>query len=586
MAAVRFMVMYGDESVDVSFTDGSRLQLSPCGSEYVLEKPPPPHPLQERRRARHRTRFTLSQHRALLVDALSFRNSYATQPYLPQELIPDDQAEERPPEGSEVEWPSEGSCGLTCDSDGGVAVSSVDGRARLVLSSCGQGFVVEFTCRSSWNEEHSQGPRAEPDESPRPENRDHVAKLAGRRTHTRVVQHHSRLHHPPTWTYPLSLALSQWEARRAQCSGAIGQECGAGNEGRLGHAHRPPSQGAMKSCLPLPVPLTCPGPHQHRWRCGSGASDWTELNASVELVRVVWCHDVVYRVIGGAVPVVEVSPADGSLIRSNGVLADYFTHYRPWPSATVESVYYLDGLPPDLPGQTYSVRNVVTRASRILQCYKQASSSRTPIMPQCCWRRVEVEECEVSVISEVQVAGTGQFQALSDGTAHITFLDGARVQMLWNTHTPAQEVGMVQHCTAGADLCQLTLPDGQQHLLQVNGGGAYHRYVGVAGEWCDWVKQSFLSSSGDAADLPEPVKPHTDHPIDSRSVLAELQKIRRFNFLLDNSPVLKSPTHPPQSSALTPGLSDLTITDSSISEALQKTTKAIQDINSLLAQNH
>uniref|UniRef100_W5L0K8 Zgc:153352 n=1 Tax=Astyanax mexicanus TaxID=7994 RepID=W5L0K8_ASTMX len=490
MAQVRFMVMYDDESLDVSLTDGSRLQVSPCGSEYLLEQAPPPHPLQERRRARHRTRFTISRHRDLLRDVLKFRNKYAAQPYLPEELIPKHLRQNLTSEVCEVAWPSADSSTLTRDSSGGVAVSSVDGHAQLTLSGCGQEFTAEFTCRSSRDQNRNQNQNHQCSSSTGVSDTDDTPTPAEFPAHTRVLQHHSRLHPPPAWTHPLYLALSQWEAQRAQCSDAVGQSGAAGKERELGHAHIPPSETVVKTRLPFPVPLTCPAPHQHRWRYGSGASDWSDLSASAELVRVVWCQGIIYRLIGGAVPVVEVSAADGSVIRSNGVLAEYFTHYRPSASTTVESVYYLSALPPDQPGQPYSIRTVLTRASRLLQCYKQASSTRTPIMPQCCWRTVEVKQCEVSVMSDVQVEGTGQFQALSDGTAHINFLDGVQVQMLWNTHTPAQDSVPL---SVRAELCQLTLPDGQQHLLQVDGGGAYHRYLDVAGRWCNWVKQSYLS---------------------------------------------------------------------------------------------
>ena len=65
MAAEVQIVLYEDDSVQVQYVDGSRLQLSPCGSEFLFEKAPPisAHPLQQPERIRQRTHFVISTYR-------------------------------------------------------------------------------------------------------------------------------------------------------------------------------------------------------------------------------------------------------------------------------------------------------------------------------------------------------------------------------------------------------------------------------------------------------------------------------------------------------------------------------------------
>lgn len=591
--------MYVDESVDVFYTDGRRLQLSPCGSEFMIDKhplSPAAHPLHIRERVRQRTRFTISEYKTLVVNALEFRNKHTTHPYLPEELIAVEFKKTFSDAVTEIQWPSSDSCNTECGSEGEISVCSLDGHAKLILSSSGEEFTVEFTCRSSQSEpdtQYQQLWRIQHKSTCLLSNLSSVKddQLQGSRTHrpkdaesvksrnryTRVIQTFSRASYPQTWNFPLALAVRHLESQRTET-----------NAGQHRTSH-PDVQDvhAQMSKLPDALLVKCPSPHQHRWRYERVNPDLLEQEVEVttELVKVVWCKGVIYRIIDGVTAVVEISPGDGSLIRSNGALANYFTHYKSKAAHrdTVECVYYLSSLPPDVPGQMYSVRSVVTRASRILECYIQARTSlRTPLSVSCWKEQMAACDC-VNVVQEVNVVGTGRFKALSDGTAEVLFVNGVRAQMMWtsDTYTPAQR--HTAEVRGSERWCQISLPDGHHTLVQVDTDKTYQRYVSALVEWCDWIKQTDQSKSVEGVASSDSAHSNTHQPITCRSVVFELEKIKRFNFLLENSRVLRS-TGRSLSCERSSDLHDIKLTENCISDALQKTSQAIRDINTLLSE--
>ncbi|XP_051748920.1 uncharacterized protein C5orf34 homolog isoform X4 [Ctenopharyngodon idella] len=582
---------------------------------------PSAHPLQSKERVRQRTRFAISEYKALVLNALAFRNKYATHPYLPEELITVEFNKKFSSAITEVEWPGSDSC--TTGSHGEITVCSADGHAELVLSSSGEEFTVEFICRSSQNEEESQylqlqghqhkstcllsglslkglnlseasaGARMNhPESAGKAPNMERLESTSSKsekvHVYTRVIQQYSRVLYPQMWCHPLSLAVKHWESQKTQINTDNEQDI----KGLTDREDQQTSQTGLKTHLPKPLPLKCPSPHQHRWRYNAVNPDLLEHDEEVtaELVKVVWCKGIIYRIVDGVIPMVEISPGDGSVIRSNGVLANYFTHYKAGAvyRDAVECVYYLCGLPPDVPGQLYSVQSVVTRASRILKCFIQARSSLRAPLSFYCWKEQAAVCDPVRVVQEVTVAGTGYFKALSDGTVEVLFLDGVRAQMMSKTDTctPAQCGEMEQRLRTESRpshrWCQLNLPDGHQTLVQIETDKTFQRYVSAVVQWCDWVKQTEQSMSAVGAALSDSTHSDTPQPITCRSVVSELEKIKRFNFLLENSPVLRS-TARSLSCERSPDLSEINLTENCISEALQKTSRAIQDIDALLS---
>ncbi|KAM6931411.1 uncharacterized protein C5orf34 homolog [Xenentodon cancila] len=396
------MIMYEDESVDVHYKDGGRLQLSPCGCEFVLVKAADPHehPLQPTERVRQRTRFTTSTFKDLIVTALGFRNKYASRPYLPDELISTDHKKPFFSIEYDVRWPEWSSYEAKLGPGGEVIVKSEDGRATLVLSPSGEEFSVEFMCSLSQPQNHhlrTQCLSNDPDGSPENQQRVSTRTCGSRRKElllssqpeqmyqsTTVIQLHSCCAVAPTWVYPLSLARNRWTSHLSEnvSAGKTSNSCPADERIDISdiacEEHR--------SQLPHALPLTCPSPHRHRWKFQDPLAREEVSDIPRDLAKIVCCQGVTYRILSGAVPVIEISPGDGSVIRSNGVLNSYFSHYKPEHQSKQVKVltYHLSSLPPDVLGQVYSIRSIVSRASRILTCYIQAKQLlKLPATPSC-----------------------------------------------------------------------------------------------------------------------------------------------------------------------------------------------------------
>ncbi|AWP06759.1 DUF4524 domain containing protein [Scophthalmus maximus] len=485
---VSLMIMYEDESVDVRYSNGSQLQLSSCGGEFLLVKATDPtgHPLQARERVRQRTRFTISTYKELMVAALAFRNKYASRPYLPEELIPAEHKKSFCSIDSDIMWPEFSSCEAELGPGGETIIRSEDGQAALMLSASGEEFSIEFPCRLSQTQNRQRSVECfSRDPDGRPGRQQHPGEMY---QSTAVVQHHSCFAYAPTWCYPLSLARHNWMTRVCKLTdvGAEGLCNSALTDKKMNMSDA--SSEKRRSCLPQALALTCPSPHRHRWKS-------KDQDLPTELMKVMWCQGVTYRILSGAVSVIEVSPGDGSVIRSNGVLNTYFSHHRPeLHSGQVKEIsYHLNSLPPDGVGQAYSICSIVNRANRILTCYDQAKQSlNLPATPSC-----------------LQEAKEGR------GFSKPSMLEE-------NLSSPAP---------------------GEHHM-------------------------------------------NLTHRIEHRSdlVAAELEKIKLFNFLLENSQLQRSE----RGCVEQRGCSEVeetneSVNESSIAEALRRTSKAIQDIDSLVS---
>ncbi|XP_037115601.1 uncharacterized protein C5orf34 homolog [Syngnathus acus] len=421
---VSSMIVYEDESVDIRYENGAQLLLSPCATEFMLVRGSvsSEHPLQTSGRVRQRTRFATSAYKELIIAALAFRNKYASRPYLPEGLTTPDNKQLLFSQNLVVRWPGWSFCEAEFLPGGETIIKSEDKHTLLTLSPSGQEFFVEYPCRFSQQQQEedlNRTPETIPDVYQQlgsslthstvdclhrtTDDMQEVQREGGKRScspqmiidYTKpeekyqsitVIQHHSCHAVAPHWCYPLSLARRHWTTRVSNNDDDREEQT---EHSKADQILNTPDSGvaARQFLLPGALPLICPSPHFHSWKFRDPLSNkQANQDFPTEMVKVMWHQGVTYRILEQEVPVIEVSPGDGSVIRSKGVLNLYFIHYKPEftsvEAKVKEITYHVDGLPPDTPGQLYSICFVVSFASRLLVIYNEVRKRRLPT-PSC-----------------------------------------------------------------------------------------------------------------------------------------------------------------------------------------------------------
>nr|XP_051709452.1 uncharacterized protein C5orf34 homolog isoform X2 [Oryctolagus cuniculus] len=551
------MVLYEDDSVQVQYVDGSKLQLSPCGSEFLFEKSPPAsaHPLEQPQRIRQRTHFVISTYREQLQRALDFRNSSATCLFLSENIIPSERKKRILIDISEVRWPGPDSDdSLICMESGSVKITSLDGHAYLCLPKSQHEFTVHFLCKVSQKPDSSIVLSEKKNQA----SKDKLSGKAGR-----IATHRSlsgqRLNNKENELYHQTVKCRE-PSEKTSCRN--GTE--AGEE------------------------LLSPGPRHtcvYTWNfCDSLLQrQFDEEYSYPELVKVVWYKGVTYRLTHKNVNSIEIYPGDGSIFKSEGTyFGSYFTYYSSHEGSEEreEKTYSVNNLPPDRPGSLFSVSSLINQATRILQHCAKMRLSLSHNYHICCWKMVpgiNDNNTLPLLLKESLIPNTGRFLAYSDDKVHAIFLDGVTLTLSWNFSSSIENRQVNQGLSLG--WCKLTFPDGQCQLIQTEYPGPYERYVTTVTSWCRRLTQTSpreLPTRTSSSDLEE-----------NWSVASELEKIRKFNLLLENSSILNQKSE--QSADHYTLASSETFPEepheNRVSVALKKTSEILQDIDCLLSNS-
>lgn len=184
------------------------------------------------------------------------------------------------------------------------------------------------------------------------------------------------------------------------------------------------------------------------------------------------------------------------------------------------------------------------------------------------------------LLRELFIPSVGRFLAYSDDKVHVIFLDGITLTLNWNFGSFIEKRQVNQGLNLG--WCKLTFPDGHDQLIQIEHPGPYERYVTTVISWCRRLTQTSQREMS--------THPSFSIPEENWCVASELEKIQKFNLLLENSGVLNqisNKKNEQSSDNYKPKYSEnlLEVNEKKVSVALKKTSEILQDIDCLLSNS-
>ncbi|XP_033760537.1 uncharacterized protein C5orf34 homolog [Pecten maximus] len=385
------------------------------------------------------------------------------------------------------------------------------------------------------------------------------------RTHySWVTRHYSCEECPVVWSHPVNLARAVLDNRDSLEQKAL-KLC-SNPKKKLSDPRTVRREKCVLSTLPRPLPLSCEGKHLHSLGGQYLYDDDKDLEGNLAVfkqgkLKVLLIEGVVFRLVRLATTkVVEIFPGDGSVITSQGLSGHFFKHVLPRGHDKVEErTYSLKSAPPTPPKAAYSIEKLIKRAHRFLSQAGQEDKMITNA-DVCCWKYVEkkLELLPTTLLEDCCVPNHGKFSAYSNGHVRILFDDRTSLEMtadfsrrvkscLEHTEGPSGDDTQMeedenrsilvtkQHMTTKqSGLCKLLLPNGHYQIVDVNHPGVYKRYTDAAMEWQAWVN----SSPGQRKDFYERWDKQDTHNV---MAAKELQKIKCFNYIVDNTVSKQAP---------------------------------------------
>ncbi|XP_066025187.1 uncharacterized protein C5orf34 homolog isoform X2 [Pocillopora verrucosa] len=259
MCSIDLIVLYENDRLFIKYSDGSSIELSPCGSAFVHRQTA----LSSSAQFRQLTRFAVSSFRSKIKEAIRIRNLFADRPYLCKELTDPQDLKIGYKDVTQCCWPDEpSSCFITTMSDGSACVMSVDGLASLTLMPHRQTFIVKFLAEVRYDSTKMMGNKVSEMQCQK-----HYFAL-----HEKI---HSVFSYPEAWKYPLQLVLDAVNNKAKDPSCSLHKE----------------------TTLPVSLPVTCSAPHLHTWNIQMPHDDSCLNWEFLWKPKVIWRDGVTYRYI-------------------------------------------------------------------------------------------------------------------------------------------------------------------------------------------------------------------------------------------------------------------------------------------------